>query len=160
MNVCVMFSQHWSPVIEVWTIRLCAWTASRSSMTAHASSIMMSTTCMDGLTPNPLMSEFLFLHIHYQMYLLVVLIRVVIALCVYHHHYRITSLLIIHTSLPASLSEEGRSLLLRLKCWQPLQCTSGAGWCPETWRYMISHIYTSCPMQHLEIMRCCTWFCR
>lgn len=56
---------------------------------------------------------------------------------------KISSLLIIHTSLPASLSEEGCSLLLHLKCWQQLQCTSGAGWCPETWQYIISSVFIS-----------------
>lgn len=65
--------------------------------------------------------------------------------CIYYCLLLLKSvaILFIHTSLPASLSEEGCSLLLHLKCWQQLQCTSGAGWCPETWQYIISSVFIS-----------------
>jgi len=50
------YSQHWSPCIWVSTIRLYAWTASRSLLMANVSNIMMSTTCTAGLTLSPLIS--------------------------------------------------------------------------------------------------------
>lgn len=59
--VSVASSQPWSPNKEVWTIRLFAWTASRSFPMVHVSNITMSTICTDGLTRNPLMSELYFL---------------------------------------------------------------------------------------------------